>query len=80
MTKAKAPISVRAVIQRINRKLKQDNEMLKATRGDRWRHELGDYYIANFARNFIVGKHVDPEALGRELGVVEQWEEVRDER
>jgi hypothetical protein len=70
------PVSTRAVIQRINRKLKPDNERLKVTRGDRWRPALGDYYVVNFDRNRIVNKNVDPEALGRELDVLKPHEAV----
>lgn len=73
----KVPVSVRAVIQRINRKLKPDLEQLKVTRGgELLRLDLGDYYILNFNHNWIAHKHVDPEKLGRELGVLQEWEEV----
>jgi hypothetical protein len=73
------PVTTRAVIARINRKRKPDDEMVKVTRGDRWRHELGDFYILNFNRNWIVNKDIDPETYARELGVLGEWEEVRDE-
>ena len=43
MTKQKVPVSMRAVIQRINRKLTDDDEVLKTTRGERARFDLGDY-------------------------------------
>jgi hypothetical protein len=79
MTRAKVPVSTRAVIARINRKRKPDDEMVKVTRGDRWRHELGAYYVVNFARNWIVNKDIDPETYARELGVLDDFEEMRDE-
>ncbi|SRR5258705_7202030 len=88
MTKQKkrgVPVSLRALVQRINRRLKRDwdaqdqqGEMLKATRGDRARQELGDYYILNPYRNFISRTHRDPETLGRELGVLAAFEYVVD--
>ena len=69
-------VSVQAVIQRINRKLKAVDEKLKVPRGRGLQSSLGEYYIVNFARNWIVKHHVDPEALGREMGVLKPWEEV----
>ena len=79
-TKAtKVPISVRAVIQRINRKLKQDLEALKVSRSERMRFDVGRYYIVDYSINAIQHHNFDPEALGRELGVLKAWEQVRDE-
>ena len=66
------PVTLRAVIQRINRKLAGEDKRLKATRGERARSDLGDYYLLNVNRNFIAAHHVDPEALARELGVIPQ--------
>jgi hypothetical protein len=72
MEMAKLGVSARAVIQRINRKLKPDDEVLKAGRG----RLAGQYYIINFNRNWLVHEDVDLEALGRELGALEPWEKV----
>ena len=79
MTKQKVPVSMRAVIQRINRKLADDDEVLKTTRGERARFDLGDYYILDQRRNFIAAKYVDPEELARKIGVLAEWEEVASE-
>ena len=79
MTKQKVPVSMRAVIQRINRKLTDDDEVLKTTRGERARFDLGDYYILDQRRNFIAAKYVDPEELARKIGVLAEWEEVASE-
>jgi hypothetical protein len=70
------PVTLRAVIQRINRKLRADEQTLKVTRGARWRGDLGDYYIVNANRNHVVATGVDPVELGRELGVLRPWESV----
>jgi hypothetical protein len=75
----KVPVSMRAVIARVNRALKPNDEKLKVTRGDRWRHELGDYYVVNWSRNWIVNKQVDPEEMARELKVLQEWERVVEE-
>jgi hypothetical protein len=72
-------VTVRSVIQRINRRLKPDLEMLKITRGWRLRQEVGDYYVIDFRRNWITHKHVDPEQMGRDLGVLHAWEQVVEE-
>ena len=79
MARSKVPVTMRAVIARINRKLKPDDEVVKVPRG-RWRQELGDYYVLDWHRNYIVDHHVDPEVLGRKLGVLGDWEEIRDEQ
>lgn len=78
MDKEKVPVTTRALIQRINRKLKPEQERLKTLRGDRWRGDLGDYFVVDFFTNRIVAQHVDPEKLGRELGVLQPWERVQD--
>jgi hypothetical protein len=71
---SKMPVSARAVIQRINRKLRPDREKLRVTRSDLWRQDVGDYYVIDCAKNWITQKHVDPEELGRRLQVLQPWE------
>jgi hypothetical protein len=72
-------VSERAVLLRINRLLKADGEMVKATRSDRWRPEMGDHYVVNFDRGAVVKKGIDLEAYARQLGLLEDYEEMRDE-
>lgn len=71
-TSKKVPITERALVARIRRRLAKAGELLRRTRGID--HNLGAYYRVNVDRNFVVATHVDPEALGRELGVVHPWE------
>ena len=78
-TAIRIPVSERALIQRINRKLKTDGEQLKKCRSDRWRGELGDYFILDVTRNAILHKDVDLEEWGRELGVLGLAERLEDE-
>lgn len=73
------PVSMWALMQRLNRTLAKEGEVLKKLRGARYRDELGSYYIVNLARNGIEATDVDPVALGRELGVLAAWEAVREE-
>jgi hypothetical protein len=72
-------VSLPALIKRINRRLRVDDEMLRTTRGERARLDLGDYYVHDFRRNFITEHHVNPEDLGRELGVLSDNERVSEE-
>jgi hypothetical protein len=66
---AKVSITARALSQRINRKL--NPEKLRAARGKQ-RHETGDYFIT-YAKGVKV-THVFLEKLGRDLGVLHDWE------
>ena len=70
-----APVSMRALIQRINRKLRPDHQRLQCAR-PRAASSVGKYFITDFNRNWIVGQRVNPEALGRELGALAEWEHV----
>ena len=85
---SKVPISTRALTQRINRKLQsQDTELasadqlrLRSTRGAQAQSFLGDFYLVDIYRNAIFDHHIDPEVLGRKIGVLAKWEEhVMDE-
>ena len=80
MTARKArrvPVSERALVQRINRKLTKDDEQLHATRpGTRAEFDLGRYYVRDFRCPNIVRMHVDIEDLARELEVLQPWEEM----
>jgi hypothetical protein len=75
----KVPVSLRAIVQRINRKLAANDEIMKKTRGERWRGELGDWYIVDFRTNTIVGPHVVPAEEARERGVLKPYEEIVDD-
>lgn len=75
----KAPVSERALIARINRALKREDDLaqLKTCREDsRAYSTCGRYYIVDHSRNTITATHVDLENLGRELGVLADHEEV----
>lgn len=74
----KVPVTTRALTQRINRALRAKNQRLKLPRGSRARADLGGvgYYVIDYRRNRLVAQQVNIEALGRELGVLEPWEEL----
>ena len=74
--KNKVPVTHRALFQRINRALEKEGQILKTTRGDKWRSSLGDYYVVDLSRNIIVSTHVDPEELGREIKALAPYESM----
>lgn len=75
----KISVTERALVQRINRRLAESGEQLKAYRGIR-RQSDGPYFVVDVQRNRITREHVrDLEALGRELGALEGWERLEQE-
>jgi hypothetical protein len=73
----KVPITERALLRRINRRLAANHETLKSPRGEAARRELGYYYRLDLANNTIKAANVDLGELGRELGVLRLWEVIR---
>jgi hypothetical protein len=83
MTAKKAevvPVSTRGLYQRINRVLSGRGELLRATRGESFRRNMGDFYIVSLKTNALVKKSVDIEKLGRELKVLQPWEGIAETR
>ncbi len=81
----KIKITKRALFQRINRKLKPQGEKLYTPRTEAAQEQLGAYCVVATGevvqpkRTVTPGAvrvHVDLEKLGRELGVIEPWEEL----
>lgn len=76
----KVPVSERALFARISRKLATEDEILKKTRPSRHgglthaQLDLGDYYTIATRLNVVCRKDVDLEDLGREIGVLADWE------
>jgi hypothetical protein len=82
MAKAeKVPVSERALIQRLNRKMRDDDLMVRTTRpGTRAEFDLGRHYVVNWRINGIIagGKNIDLEDYGREYGVLHPYERLAD--
>jgi hypothetical protein len=85
----KVPVSERALVQRVNRKLaeKSEPERLCRTRPTYDTHgrdpddpiyndNLGRFYTIFVNRNCIAHTHVEIEALARELGALAPYEEL----
>jgi hypothetical protein len=86
MKKTKIPITERAVLQRINRKLKRGGEMVRTNRRVANAFGRGEmpcdplYHVIDIQRNFITGQLDDIDALeeyGREIGVLMPWERLQ---
>ena len=73
-TVTKIPVSTRALIARINRKLAHDNEKLCRSRSVQTQVSVGEYFIIDAMRNIIMHQHVGLESLGKELGVFKPYE------
>jgi len=74
MAKQEVIVSERALYQRINRKLKSDNEQLRTARSPQMEASVGRYFILDVYRNCISYQRVDLEELGRKLEVLKPWE------
>jgi hypothetical protein len=76
--KVTVPISKRALLARLNRKLDADHAAVKITRdGTPARRSLGEYYIV--ADGGVTYANVDLESYGRQHGVLAQHEHLADE-
>jgi hypothetical protein len=73
----KVLVSQRAVLQRINRKLKPEDRKLKTSRSARAEQDLGRYYMIDFNRNWVVATDVNLDDLARELKVLGEWRRYR---
>ncbi len=73
------PISVRAALQRINRKLAPElRAVRKCPPKSRGFRELGRYYHVDMSSNMVTITHIDLTDFGQELGVLAEWETVVD--
>lgn len=69
-------VTERALVARINRKLAQEGEQMHRTRGERWRGDLGCFYITDTRTHALIAASCTPEGVGRELGVLRPGETV----
>ena len=72
----RVPVTLRALLQRINRVLAKDTEVVKATRPGPLRDEVGEYYRLDLHTNRIIEVNVDLEKLGRKLGALRAFERL----
>ncbi len=74
MNIGKRPITKRALIQRINRALVKQGQVLRTARGAMEAYNLGDYYIVDTEGANVVFINCNLEGLGRELKILGDWE------
>ncbi len=80
--KLKVPVSVRALIARVNRKLVERGEVVRRTHpvhdedGNPLYNndQLGQFFRVSMRQEALVETHVDLEKFARELGVLALWE------
>jgi hypothetical protein len=77
MEKKKAPISMLAVIQRINVKLAAKGQILK-TRPGNWLKRKR-YYIVDLSGT-VMDPDIDPEELARKLGLLKEGRRVKSKK
>jgi hypothetical protein len=70
-----APITERALIQRLRRALAKEGDRLIANRGGAYTDQMGRFWRVN-SSNHIIDQDVDLEELGRELHVLQAWERL----
>jgi hypothetical protein len=71
---AKTRVTPKAMIRRINRRLRHSDLTLKTTRGFSARCQLGDYWIKDVSLNAVARKDVDLAELAGELEVLASHE------
>jgi hypothetical protein len=72
------PVSVRALAQRIDRRLAKDGECLRKLRS-RFVGDDGEWVIIESSRNLILHHDIDLETLGRELGALRPYERLAED-
>lgn len=70
------PVSKSALIARINRRLRYNDQRLRVARGFWTQWDLGHYWVQDVRRNLVLRKFVDLEQLGRELGALAESEDL----
>lgn len=76
----KVPVSERAAIARIRRKMKHEGLALVAGReGSRSYSDTGDWYVVNSNMNIIVAQHCSIEGLAADYEVLKAYETLAQE-
>jgi hypothetical protein len=77
-TPVKITVTVRSLLNRLNRRLAEDDEAIRAPLGRTDRTELGDRFLIR--EGAIVECHLTPkrlEQMARDLNVLKPWEVLR---
>jgi hypothetical protein len=79
-TTAKVRVSAKTVRQRADRKLTADSQGLRVWRKPGSGHKAGDLYHHDFTTDAILDPKVDLDSFARNLGVLQPWEEIAEEK
>ena len=71
-------ITQRELVRRINQKLAKNIEEVMESRYGESNNETDEYYTIEFDQNTITTTNVDLEKLGKELGVLKDFEKLDD--
>jgi hypothetical protein len=79
LKREKVKVAERAVIGRINRRLRESDMKLLTARGWRLQSDVGYWYVINVRNGFVVRpyKHMDLEDIAREVGALKDREQIR---
>jgi hypothetical protein len=76
-TVEKIPVSEKALMARVNRKLAREGErILKSREGSRLRGNVGEFYLLDVNRNTVTGTHMELEHVAKEVGALRDYEQV----
>jgi hypothetical protein len=73
MASTKVPVTKRALVQRLNRRLRAYGQVLKGTRG-RAHHQHPRWLLVDVRHNRLLDSEVDLGALGEHLGALLPYE------
>jgi hypothetical protein len=71
----RVPITVRSLIERINRVLAADDRIMKRARGKLALAALGHFYIVD-THKAVVARNIKLEEFARELGTLQVYEQL----
>ena len=74
-----APVSRRAIVARINRRLAGERCMIRCPRlGSAEASTFGDYYIYDWVRNRVIAPRINLRDYAREVGAMADYEHIDD--
>lgn len=77
MKRQKVPIGEKALMARVNRHLKNEQQQVRKAHGGRAIADVGEFYLLDFEntnQGFVLEKDVNLEELAKKLGVLKSWE------
>jgi hypothetical protein len=66
-------VTMKAMVQRLNRRLERDSKVLRSPRGDVDRSRFGNYFIVDTIRNVVVHAKLSPRQLEEKGAKAAQW-------